>query len=214
GGLPQVRKIYVYSMLLVAFSLFRELRVIRWLVGVWAGVGTLVAARAIVQFFAKVSEAKALGMNFYDYYEPERITGFMSHWMTFGGQEMFVLLLLTAFLFWSPSARKRGLWFYLLCFATLSAALLLGYTRSIWIAAATAAAYLIWGWKRWLLLLAPVALVIGLLAAPSSMRTRAQSIFHSKDNQVRLVMWRTGLRMVQAHPMLGLGPEEVKIQFM
>jgi len=138
----------------------------------------------------------------------------MSHWMTFGGQEMFVLLLLTAFLFWSPSARKRGLWFYLLCFATLSAALLLGYTRSIWIAAATAAAYLIWGWKRWLLLLAPVALLIGLLAAPSSMRTRAQSIFHSKDNQVRLVMWRTGLRMVQAHPMLGLGPEEVKIQFM
>ena len=85
AGLPQVRKIYVYSMLLLAFSLFRELRVIRWLVVSWAGVGALVAARAIVQFFTKLSEARALGMNFYEYYEPERITGFMSHWMTFGG---------------------------------------------------------------------------------------------------------------------------------
>src|SRR5437763_1239094 len=201
-------------MLLLAFSLFRELRVIRWLVVSWAGVGALVAARGIVQFSAKLSEARALGMNFYEYYEPERITGFMSHWMTFGGQEMFVLLMLMAYLFWSPSARKRGLWFYLLCFATMSTALLLGYTRSIWIATAVASACLIWLWKRWLLALAPVALAIGFLAAPASMRTRARSITSSKDNQVRLVMWRTGLQMVRAHPLLGLGPEEVKIQFM
>jgi O-antigen ligase len=214
SGLPQVRKIYVYSMLLLAFSLFRDLRVIRWLIVSWAGVGALVAARGIVQFFAKLSEAKALGMNFYEYYEPERITGFMSHWMTFGGQEMFVLLMLMAFLFWSPAARKRGLWFYLTCFAAMSAALLLGYTRSIWIATAAASACLIWLWKRWLLAVAPVVLVVGLLAAPASIRTRARSITSSKDNQVRLVMWRTGLRMVRAHPLLGLGPEGVKIQFM
>ena len=36
SGLPQVRKIYVYSMLLVAFSLFRDLRVSRWLFVSWA----------------------------------------------------------------------------------------------------------------------------------------------------------------------------------
>ena len=120
-------------MLLVVFSLFRDLRLIRRLVLCWAGVGAIVAARGIVQFAAKVSEAAALGRNFYDYYEPERITGFMSHWMTFGGEEMFVLLMLMAYLFWSPSARKRGLWFSLLCFAALCAALLLGFTRSIWI---------------------------------------------------------------------------------
>src|SRR6266851_5432598 len=91
-------------MLLVVFSLFRDLRLIRRLVLCWAGVGAIVAARGIVQFAAKVSEASALGRNFYEYYEPERITGFMSHWMTFGGEEMFVLLMLTAYLFWSPSA--------------------------------------------------------------------------------------------------------------
>src|SRR5258708_37330702 len=105
-GLPQVRKIYVYSMLLVVFSLFRDLRTIRWLFLAWAGVGALVAARGLVQFVDKVSEAAALGKRFYDYYEPERITGFMSHWMTFGGGEMLVLLILLAHFFWSPSARQ------------------------------------------------------------------------------------------------------------
>ena len=80
------------------------------------------------------------------------------------------------------------MWFYVLCFAILSAALLLGYTRSIWIATAAASACLIWLWKRWVLALAPVILAIGFLAAPASMRTRARSITSSKDNQVRLVM--------------------------
>src|SRR3984957_14211167 len=98
-GLPQVRKIYVYSMLLVVFSVLRDMRTIRWLFLSWAGVGALEAARGLVQFAAKVSEARALGMNFAEYYEPERITGFMSHWMTFGGEEMFVLIMLTAYLF-------------------------------------------------------------------------------------------------------------------
>jgi len=213
SGLPQVRKIYVYSMLLVAFSLFRDLRVIRWLIVSWAGIGTLVAARGIVQFSAKLAEARATGKNFYEYYEPERITGFMSHWMTFGGQEMFVLIMLMAYLFWSPAARKRATWFYLLCLVMLSAGLLLGFTRSIWIATGLATLYLVWFWKRSMLLLAPVLLLIGFFAAPLSIRTRAQSIFHARDNQVRLVMWETGLRMVEAHPWLGLGPEQVKIQF-
>jgi putative inorganic carbon (HCO3(-)) transporter len=209
GGLPQVRKIYVYSMLLVVFSLFRDMRLIRRLVLCWAGVGALVAARGIVQFANKVAEASALGKNFNEYYEPERITGFMSHWMTFGGQEMFVLLLLTAYLFWSPSARKRGFWFCLFCFAALCAALLLGYTRSIWVATGVAGLYLVWNWKRSLVLLAPVVLLIGFLVAPPTLTVRVRSIFHAKDNQFRLVIWRAGIEMVKAHPWLGMGPEQV-----
>ncbi len=120
-GLPQVRKMYVYSMLLVAFSLFRDMRIIRRLFLAWAVVGAIEAARGLVQFVAKVHEAQALGENFYSFYEPERITGFMSHWMTFGGEEMFALLMLTAYLFWSPSAHKRGLWVFLVCFAAMCA---------------------------------------------------------------------------------------------
>jgi putative inorganic carbon (HCO3(-)) transporter len=208
-GLPQVRKIYVYSMLLVVFSLLRDMRMIRWLFLTWAGVGALEAARGLVQFAAKVSEARALGMDFGAYYEPERITGFMSHWMTFGGEEMFVLIMLTAYLFFSPSARKRGFWLFLLCFGALCAALLLGWTRSIWIATAVAGLYLIWFWKRWLIALAPVILLLAFFAGPDFVRTRMRSIFHAHDRAFRVVTWRTGFRMVRAHPWLGLGPEQV-----
>lgn len=209
-GLPQVRKIYVYSMLLVVFSLFR-MPMIRWLAVAWGGIGAIVAARGIVQFADKISQARALGQDFYSFYEPERITGFMSHWMTFGGQEMFAILILSAYLLWSPSARKRSLWFGLLCFGLLCAALLLGFTRSIWIATAAAGIYLIWFWKRRLLLTAPVILLIGLLLAPASVRTRFRSIFHSRENEFRLLVWRTGVRIIEAHPLLGLGPEQVNM---
>jgi putative inorganic carbon (HCO3(-)) transporter len=211
-GLPQVRKIYVYSMLLVVFSSLRDMRMIRWLFLSWAGVGALEAARGIVQFAAKVSEARAAGMDFAKYYEPERITGFMSHWMTFGGEEMFALIMLTAFLFFSPSARKRGLLFFLLCFAALCAALLLGWTRSIWIATAAAGLYLIWFWKRWLIALVPVIAVLAFLAGPDFVRNRMHSIFQAHDRAFRVVTWRTGFRMIQAHPWLGLGPEQVNRQ--
>jgi putative inorganic carbon (hco3(-)) transporter len=209
-GLPQVRKIYVYSMLLLVFSLFREMRMIRWLFVSWAVVGATEAARGLVQFAAKVAEARALGRDFYSYYEPERITGFMSHWMTFGGEEMFVFLMLAAYLFWSPSARKRGFWLLLLCFAAMAAALLAGYTRSIWIATTAASLYLVWCWKRWLVAAAPVILLVGLFAGPASVRTRFRSIFQPSDNQFRLLTWRTGLRMIEAHPWLGVGPEQIK----
>jgi O-antigen ligase len=212
GGLPQVRKIFVYSILLVVFSLFRSLRVMRWLFVAWAGVGALVATRGLVQFSAKVAEARALGRDFYDYYEPERITGFMSHWMTFSGQLMFVVLMLAAFLFWSPAARKRLYGFGVLCLLVSGAALVAGYTRNIWIATAGAGVYLVFNWKRRVVALIPGAAAVLLLAGGDALRERALSIFNVGTNQVRIVMWRTGLEMVKAHPLLGVGPEQIKKQ--
>src|SRR5579862_6334630 len=107
AGLPQVRKIFVFTMLLVVFSTLREMRIIRWLFLCWAGAGALISLRGFVQFGRKVQEAHAAGRSFYEYYIAERITGFMSHWMTFGGQEMIALLMTAAFLFFACIARKR-----------------------------------------------------------------------------------------------------------
>src|SRR5579885_2498117 len=101
-GLPQVRKFYVFLELLVVFSTLRDVVLIRRLFLCWAAVGAVLALRGFVQFAAKVREAHALGQSFYDFYVPARITGFMSHWMTYSGQEMFILLMLAAFLFFAP----------------------------------------------------------------------------------------------------------------
>ena len=217
AGLPQIRKFYVFLELLVVFSTLRDIAVLRGLVLAWAGTGALIAIRGLVQFAAKVQEAHQRGINFYDYYAPaERMTGFMSHWMTFSGQEMFALLMLAGFLFFAPlSGKGRLAWLF--CGALMSLALLLGFTRSIWLATAIASAYLLWFVRRWLVAAVPLAAVLAFLLSPAAVRERFTSVIHPKQgvdsNEFRVVTWRTGMRMLERHPFLGVGPEGVKLHF-
>jgi O-antigen ligase len=128
---------------------------------------------------------------------------------------MFALIMLLAFLFFAPGARKR-LWLWILCGALIAVAIVLGETRGIWIAVAVAGMYLVWFWKRWMVIVTPIVVLVGILLSPQAVQERFTSIFKPKDvdsNQFRVVTWRTGLRMVEAHPWLGLGPEEPHLQF-
>src|SRR6185503_17933403 len=52
--------------------------------------------------------------------------------------------------------------------------------------------------------------------SPPVIRDRFDSLLHPKNvdsNAFRIVTWRTGLRMIESHPLLGLGPEIPRIQF-
>ncbi len=212
AGTPQVRKFYVYLIALLVYSSIRSLSRIRAIVLLWSGVATLSALRSFAQFVHKYQQSAAQHSGFYQFYVGERITGFMSHWMTFGGEEMIVVLMLAAFLFFAPHNRwKLPGW---AAAAVLLASMTLGLTRSIWIGTVAAGLYLVWFWKRWLVLAVPALLALAMVAAP--VRERALSVFEPHgdmdSNQFRVVVWRTGLRMIQAHPWFGLGPEEVKAQ--
>ena len=163
----------------------------------------------MVQFVQKVHQARLAGQDDYSFYVGERITGFMSHWNTFSGQEMFALIMLGAFLLYASNVRKR-MWIWVLCGLIMSAAVLLAETRAIWIGTAIAGVYLIWYWRRWLVLIAPFAILVAFFVSPPVIRERFTSIFHPQrvdSNQFRIVTWRTGLNMIKAHPLLGLGPE-------
>jgi O-antigen ligase len=132
--------------------------------------------------------------------------------MTFSGQEMFVLLFLLAFILFAPDIRKR-LWFALPCAGIVGLALVLSDTRSIWIASVAAGLYLLWNWNKRAALAMPALLAIGLIAAPKPIQQRALSIVRPKkqtdSNEHRIVCWRTGWQMIKAHPIVGVGPEEV-----
>jgi putative inorganic carbon (HCO3(-)) transporter len=215
AGLPQVKKIYVFFQLLVVFSLLRDMALIRWLFLSWAVFGSVSASLSFVQFARKVQQAHAAGSDIYSFYVGERITGFMSHWYTFSAEEMYVLLMLAAFLFFAPEARKR-MWIWLVVALTSSLGLLLAETRGVWIATAAGGLYLLWFWRRWLVLLLPVVLVAGVLVSPNVIRQRFTSILQPTSldsNDFRKVTWRTGLRMIERHPWLGLGPEMPRIHF-
>src|SRR5258708_2183984 len=177
AGMPQVRKIYVFTMLPVVFSTIRDRRAMRKLFLSWGVVGAATAVWGLVQFVQKFRQARALGVNFYDYYTGERITGAMSHWMTFGGEEMFVLLMLGAFILYGPSRRLRDLWPWVACAALLLLALVLGETRSIWAATLGAGLYLIWFWKRAVVLLVPDLLARAVLLGPPAGPDRFTSFF-------------------------------------
>src|SRR4051794_6430850 len=214
AGLPQVRKFYVFLELLVVFSLLRSLRMVRWLFLTWAGIGAITAIRGCVQFAQKIEEAHRLGRNFYDFYVGDRITGFTSHWNTYSAEEMFAFIMLTALLLFGPRMKRSPLWIG--CGVLIGIAVILGETRGIWIAIAVAVLYLCWFWKKWLVVAAPAVMLVAIALSPAAIRDRATSIFKPKgvdSNQFRVVTWRTGLRMVEAHPWFGLGPEVLKLDF-
>ena len=216
AGFPQVKKIYVFSQLLVTFSLFRDLQTTRWLVMAWAALGGVSAIRGFVQFGTKLYHAMAMHRDFYAAYMGERITGFMSHWYTFSDVEMLVLIMLTAFIFFSPSA-CRFLWAWLVLGFFMGFGVLLAETRAVWIATFIAALYLTWFWKKWVTALVPVIIMAALFLGPHTLRERAESIVHpgrDDSNQFRLILDRTGVRMIEAHPWLGLGPEMPRKLFM
>jgi O-antigen ligase len=216
AGRPQIRKFFVFLALPVMFSLVRRVEDATRLVLVWAGVAMVSAAKSLFQFYTKLEYSRVMGFNFYQHYIADRTTGFMSHWMTFGGQMMIVLALLAAFLFFSPS-RRRALWFWLLCAVVIGLALFLNFTRGIWLATAVAGLYLLWFWRKPFVLIAPAALAIAVWFGPSSVRERFESFIHPRgemdSNMHRVVTWRTGLRMIRAHPWFGLGPEVVNLRF-
>ena len=215
AGLPQIRKFYVFLELVVVFSLLRSLRMARWLFLTWAGIAAITAVRGCVQFADKVRQAHSLGKNFYDFYVGERITGFTSHWNTYSAEEMFALVMLGALLLFGAPIGKR-FWLWLVCAVLMGVAILLGETRGIWIACAVAGLYLVWFWRRALVLAVPVLILLAYVASPAGVKERFTSIFKPKgvdSNQFRVVTWRTGLEMIKQHPLLGVGPEGVKLHF-
>lgn len=214
-GMPQIRKFYVFFVLLVTCSTFRQVSQVRAIVLLWAGVATLSAARSFFQFWRIYRQSQAQHANFYDFYVGSRITGFMSHWMTFGGEEMIVLLLLLAYLFFSGERRsKRAGWF---CAAILACSMVLGFTRSIFLVGfPVGLLYLLWFWKKWLVAAVPAVVLVAAFLGPPALRERIASVVepqHDVDsNQHRAILRETGLLIVRAHPWLGLGPEQIKYQ--
>ncbi len=212
-GTPQIRKFFVFTVLLLVYSTFRKVSEIRALTLIWAAVATLSAVRSLVQFGQKYQESEELHRNFYEFYIGQRITGFMSHWMTFGGEEMIVLLLLLALLFFSIERRwKAAAWF---CAVVLGVSLVLGFTRSIFLLGfPVGLLYLLWFWHKWLLAAVPVLAVIAFFVAPAALKERVTSIMQphgqTDSNLHRSITRRTGIEMIRAHPLLGLGPEVMK----
>ena len=216
SGLPQIRKFYVFTIVLVVYSTFKSLRQLQALILAWAGVGTVSALVGFGQYLHRSQEGVALHAEAYSYVLDGRITGFASHWMTFGGEEMIVLLMLASFLFVSGGPGwKIFAWPSLL---VLIGAVILGMTRCIFLLGMPVGLiYLLWQ-RNWRLVAAlPIVAAAGMVAAPAAIHERIISVVqpHGEEdsNSHRAVCRIVGWEMVKAHPWFGLGPEQVGKQF-
>jgi O-antigen ligase len=211
-GTAQIRKMFVFLILLVFYSSVRSLAEARWLVYAWAVLGAVTAGRGFYQYIRDITLAREANMDFYHYYISGRISGFMSHWMTFSGQQLFILLLVGAYLLFAPPRHERW-WLWLPCGVLVGLALVLSDTRSVWLATLAGGFYLLWRWNVKAALAMPVLVAAGLLLAPAAVKQRAVSIVRPEketdSNAHRVTAWRTGLQMVKAHPVFGVGLEEI-----
>ncbi|MEZ5403737.1 MAG: O-antigen ligase family protein [Bryobacteraceae bacterium] len=211
---PQIRKFYVWLFLPVVYSGVRRASEASLVLAAMAVCGTASALWGLAQFEQKYVGAAARGEDFYQSYVAERITGFMSHWMTFSSHVMFAFLAAVAFLLLARN-RRAPVWIF--CGGVTAVALVLGFTRSIWPAAAAGMMFLVWHWRRWFVLATPVAIVALVLFAPEPLNRRIESAWKPSkldSNDHRQALRRTGLRMIEAHPLVGVGPEQVGPRFL
>jgi putative inorganic carbon (HCO3(-)) transporter len=215
GGYPQIKKFFVFLFIPVVYGVFRQqFNKVYYLMIAWTVAASASGLLGLFQFVSKYDTARRTGQDFYVMYVGRRITGFESHWMTFGALQLAVLSLLLAQ--WFFSSRRMPSWAYL-SVPILGAAILLGWTRSIWLATVPAILYLVWFWRPKMILAFPLLATLLFFIAPAGTRSRLTSLVaphgDTDSNRHRVVTFLTGLEMVKAHPWFGIGPEEIRRNF-
>jgi len=131
--------------------------------------------------------------------------------MTFGGVLFLGVLFSLAYL---ANVPWRRAWWMLPGAAVTVAALAFTYSRNAWLGLAVGALGLILTAQRSLRIVAVRAtvLILGAVTLPGPVNERARSVVNLEDRTLidRLAMWRAGLSMIADHPLLGVGPGEVR----
>ncbi len=227
-----VRKLVLFVILLLGANLVASGRHLEFIYRGLFLESALAGLVAAGQFILQYRAVRALHPgHIYASMTGDRITGFMGHWMNFGGQQMLIFAALSAFLlfgarggadqtgaqgsgFGTRENSRRSAWKLLwwLVWVVVVTSIILNFTRGVWLGCFVAGLYLVARWKpRWLLLV-PAIIVLGYFMAPAMMRERVKLAFHPSQDpalSIRLEMWRVAARMIREHPWLGVGPNNI-----
>jgi O-antigen ligase len=193
------RQLLLFLMVPLTAHYARGLRAMRTL-DIIIAVGAAGALIGIVQW-------AMLGYDSLD----RRPEGPLSHYMTYSGVLMLVTCAAVARLVFH---QREWIW-PAIAVPALLVALRSTLTRNAWLggAAGVAALLALRNWK--LALLAPAVAVALLFLAPGDIRTRAMSMLDPSDpsNRDRVTMVHVGIGMIRDHPLWGVGPEMVQVQY-
>jgi O-antigen ligase len=140
-----------------------------------------------------------------------RVRGPFSIYMTFSGVLLLGALFFVAYL---ANVSWRRAWWMLPAGAITVAALAFTYSRNAWLGLAAGTVGLVATARRPTRLALTLLGAAALLAAVSSsaVTERIRSMANPQDETIRdrMAMWRSGLAMVADHPILGVGPGQVR----
>jgi len=140
----------------------------------------------------------------------DRLKGFTSHWMTYSG------LLMLPFIFFAVRLvlrheKKKETAAISLALALMLAAIAFSLTRNVWLGIAAALGlFLVFFKPKYLLILAPLLLVLALLTPPA-VKSRVLSIVDLQDesNRDRIYMAYSGLKIAADYPWTGVGSNNI-----
>ena len=167
----------------------------------------------VILSFAAASAAVGIfqyGILNYDHLG-QRPQGTLGHYMTYSGLLMLVIgVALARILF----GRRQRMWAALVMPA-LAVAVVLTFTRSAWVGVCAAAALLLLLKDLRLLAVLPIVVATFFTLAPTAVTKRFVSIFDQKDptSRDRIAMLSEGMHMIRAHPIVGVGPNMVKVVY-
>ena len=138
-----------------------------------------------------------------------RITGSMGHWMTFSGEQMLVWCSAV------PAILMLGQQ-WLAPLALVGAAIILSFTRSVWLGAAAGFVAVALTLPRRLLIAVLAPLMLVAILASGLIYHRISISFEQPNfapDQSRLAYLDVGIQMIRANPFFGVGPERIRTEF-
>ena len=204
-----VRKLILFLILLLTINLVtsaRHLKILYQALFIESALAGIVASAQFAEHY-RTEQALHPG-HVYAYMTNGRPTGFMGHWMNFGGQQMLVFISMVAYLL--LALRVRKIWW--LAGAVVATSIILNFTRGVWLGCFIACVYLVARWRPRGLWVLPVLVIAGYFISPGLIRRRLESVRHPSTDPslaLRFEMWRVGWGMIQKHPLVGVGPNNI-----
>jgi putative inorganic carbon (HCO3(-)) transporter len=199
-GLTSTRKFYLLLLVPVVPLIVRGENRLIWIYRAIFAVAIASSLRGLAQF-AENPHRDLL----------HRISGFMSHWMTYSGLLMLVLVLLTAYVL-SVGVRRDKWVIPVAAFVVL--ALVLSQTRSTWMGAVGGILVLILMRRPRAIIVVLAAILVLYAASPASIKQRLQAGFDPTDPNTRnrIELFQTSVRLIRDNPWFGVGPKNVKYE--
>jgi O-antigen ligase len=209
AGMAAVRKFVLFSMGFLAANLVTTPKRARISLQVLLVVAAAASAVALVQFgigYVRFLSTQALQD---DPTVLARITGFMGHWMTFSGELLLVWCAAV------PAIVVLGRR-WMIPVGIIGTGLVFSFTRSVWLGAI--GSFIVIALLMPRKSLVKVALPIALVAAAASGLIYHRLAFSFQEEQfapdsARIELFIGGVRMIQDHPLFGVGPERIHTEF-